>query len=149
MPERSFENGRDARCGSSFHALVKTVTDSLEHRLGERGATIEVQQRLPDIANDRVAVEQLFSNLLENAVKYLDPARPGEIVVRGEQRGNRAVFEVIGARQAADETWWYQLEHGVSHSPGPWIQAAHLRRSAQSMAQYRRRQKGPICAPAR
>ena len=39
-----------------------------------------------------------------------------------------AVFEVIDAKQAADKTWWYQLEHGVSHSPGPWIMAAHLRR---------------------
>ena len=78
-----------------MNALVKTVTDSLEHRLGERGATIEVQALLPDIFNDRVAVEQLFSNLVENAVKYLDPERAGRIAVRGERRGERVVFDVI------------------------------------------------------
>ena len=116
----------------SMNALVKTVTDSLEHRLGERGATIEVQQRLPDIVNDRVAVEQLFSNLLENAVKYLDPARPGEIVVRGEQRGNRALFEVIDNGRGIDPRDHQRIfdlfrRSGAQDQAGEGIGLAHAR----------------------
>ena len=115
-----------------INALVKTVTDSLEHRLGERGATIEVQQQLPDIVNDRVAVEQLFSNLLENAVKYLDPARPGAIQVRGERRGDRAVFEVIDNGRGIDPRDHQRIfdlfrRSGTQDQPGEGIGLAHAR----------------------
>jgi signal transduction histidine kinase len=41
-----------------------------------------------------VAVEMIFGNLLENAVKYLDPDRPGRIEVVGEARGDRNVYEI-------------------------------------------------------
>ena len=116
----------------SINALVTTVTDSLEHRLGERGATIKVQQHLPDIVNDRVAVEQLFSNLLENAVKYLDPARPGEIVVRGERRGDRAVYEVIDNGRGIDPRDHHRIfdlfrRSGAQDQPGEGIGLAHAR----------------------
>lgn len=115
-----------------INALVKTVTDSLEHRLGERGATIEVQPHLPDIVNDRVAVEQLFSNLLENAVKYLDPARAGAIVVRGERRGERAVFEVIDNGRGIDPRDHQRIfdlfrRSGAQDQPGEGIGLAHAR----------------------
>ncbi len=112
--------------------LVKTVTDSLEHRLGERGATIEVAERLPDIINDRVAVEQLFSNLLENAVKYLDPKRPGRIVVRGERRGDRIVYEVIDNGRGIDPRDHQRIfdlfrRSGQQDQTGEGIGLAHAR----------------------
>ncbi|MEO7602873.1 MAG: ATP-binding protein [Sphingomicrobium sp.] len=115
-----------------MNVLVKSVTDSLEHRLSERGATIEVQTALPDIVNDRVAVEQLFSNLLENAVKYLDPERPGEIVVRGERRGNRAVYEVIDNGRGIDPRDHQRIfdlfrRSGKQDQTGEGIGLAHAR----------------------
>jgi len=115
-----------------MNALVKTVTDSLEHRLGERGATIEVEPRLPDVVNDRIAVEQLFSNLLENAVKYLDPARPGKIAVRGEQRGDRIVFEVIDNGRGIDPRDHQRIfdlfrRSGTQDQTGEGIGLAHAR----------------------
>jgi len=115
-----------------MNPLVKTVTDSLEHRLGERGATIEVEQALPEIVNDRVAVEQLFSNLLENAVKYLDPARAGKIVVRGEQRGNRAIFEIIDNGRGIDPRDHQRIfdlfrRSGAQDQAGEGIGLAHAR----------------------
>ncbi len=36
---------------------------------------------MPDLVADRLAVEQMLSNLIENAVKYLKPGRPGRITV--------------------------------------------------------------------
>jgi signal transduction histidine kinase len=41
-----------------------------------------------------VAIEQIFSNLVENAVKYLDDARTGRVVVRGRKENLRAIFEI-------------------------------------------------------
>ncbi len=50
---------------------------------------------LPDLISDRLAVELVFGNLIENAVKYLDPHRPGRIEIVGRTEGDRNVYEVI------------------------------------------------------
>ena len=115
-----------------MQALVKTVTDSLEHRLGERGATIEVQPALPDIVNDRIAVEQLLSNLLENAVKYLDPARPGRIVVRGATLGERVIYDVADNGRGIDPRDHQRIfdlfrRSGAQDQTGEGIGLAHAR----------------------
>jgi len=34
----------------------------------------------------------MFSNLLSNALKYLDPKRPGKIHITGRQQGDRVVY---------------------------------------------------------
>lgn len=61
--------------------IVGRIVESLQAELARRGARIEVGE-LPDASGDQLAVEQVFANLLENAVKYLDSARPGLICVR-------------------------------------------------------------------
>jgi signal transduction histidine kinase len=49
---------------------------------------------LPDLISDRMAVELVFGNLIENAVKYLDPARPGRIEILGTVQGDRNIYQV-------------------------------------------------------
>jgi len=36
---------------------------------------------LPQVYADHTAMEQIFGNLLSNAVNYLAPGRPGEVVI--------------------------------------------------------------------
>jgi signal transduction histidine kinase len=73
--------------------LVENIAGTLKHRTEEAGAQIVVQP-LPNLSADRLTVEQIFGNILDNAVKYLAPERPGVITVRGSARGALAVFEI-------------------------------------------------------
>jgi len=113
-------------------ALAVTIRDSLQHLLDDRGAELIVEQPMVGIVNDRLAVEQIFSNLIENAVKYLDPKRPGRIVVRGRREGVRAVFEIEDNGRgiaASDHTRIFDLfrRSGTQDQPGEGIGLAHVR----------------------
>ncbi len=61
-------------------AIVTRIIDSLRGTAEERGATIETGD-LPAVLGDPTAVEQIFANLIGNALNYLDRKRPGRIEV--------------------------------------------------------------------
>ena len=62
------------------NAVVARVVEAMRGTTAERGATIAVGD-LPPVWADAAALEQVFANLIGNAVQYLDPARPGRIEV--------------------------------------------------------------------
>lgn len=74
--------------------LMTGIAASLVQPIEDAGATLLIEPPLPDITNDRVAIEQIFSNLIENAAKYLQDGRVGTIKVRGRSDGDRAIFEI-------------------------------------------------------
>lgn len=53
-----------------------------------------LRSELSEVVADRTAMGQVVGNLLNNAVTYLEPGRPGEIEVSGERAGNGATFHV-------------------------------------------------------
>jgi signal transduction histidine kinase len=61
-------------------ALLPKITGALKDTIAEKGAHVTVGD-LPPAWGDPTAVEQIFANLIGNAVQYLDPARLGEIDV--------------------------------------------------------------------
>ena len=113
-------------------AMIDGITASLTQQLAQRGATVTVERPLPTIVSDRLATEQIFSNLIENAVKYLDPARVGQIVVRGKRDGARVTFEIEdNGRGIApnDHSRVFDLfrRSGNQDQPGEGIGLAHVR----------------------
>ena len=54
---------------------------------------------------DRLALVEIFGNLLANAMAYLEPDRPGEITISAEQHPGMTVFAVQdnGRGIAADD----------------------------------------------
>jgi signal transduction histidine kinase len=63
-------------------AVVGRVVDALRGSIAAHEAEVVVGH-LPPCWGDPTAVEQIFANLLGNAVVYLDPARPGRVEVGG------------------------------------------------------------------
>jgi signal transduction histidine kinase len=112
--------------------LFEGVADNLRHRSTELGATIEVAPGLPDVVSDRLALEQIFSNLIENALKYLKPGRPGLIRVSGERHGVRVVYAVTDNGRGIspkdhDRIFDLFRRSGAQDQPGEGIGLAHVR----------------------
>ncbi|MDB5705213.1 MAG: histidine kinase [Sphingomonas bacterium] len=113
-------------------ALVRSIGDALQHLIEDQGARLEIHGTLPDIVSDRLALEQIFSNLIENAVKYLQPGRPGLIEVSGSRRGTRLTYEVSDNGRGiapADHQRVFDLfrRSGNQDQAGEGIGLAHVR----------------------
>jgi signal transduction histidine kinase len=113
-------------------ALVGRIGETLQHRLDERDAELIVRHPLPAIVTDRLAIDQIFSNIIENAVKYLQPGRPGRIEVRGRTEGLRAIFEIEDNGRGIDPRDHARVfdlfrRSGPQDQPGEGIGLAHVR----------------------
>ena len=73
--------------------FVRAILHTLAHQIESRRVTVTIVS-LPDIVADRTAVEQIFGNLLDNAVKYLEPGRPGQITISADRSSDEIVFRV-------------------------------------------------------
>ena len=65
-----------AETWTSLDDVVLAVRDHLEIRLHETAGTIEAQAGLPSVLGERVRLEQLFLNVVGNALKYCKPGTP-------------------------------------------------------------------------
>ena len=61
-------------------SIVTRVVDAMSNTIELKEARLNVG-KLPPCRGDAAAVEQIFGNLIGNAVNYLDPSRPGVVEV--------------------------------------------------------------------
>jgi signal transduction histidine kinase len=113
-------------------AMVDQVRETLAHRLAEADAVLEVSGRLPAVVSDRFSIDQILSNLIENAVKYLRPGVPGRIVVSGRYEGARVVYEIADNGRGiaeSDHARVFDLfrRSGAQDRPGEGIGLATVR----------------------
>ncbi len=74
-------------------SLLNGILDSFAYRIKQQRIRVSVAP-LPQIRADRFAMEQVFSNLISNAIQYLTPDLPGEISIGAEQHPHETVFHV-------------------------------------------------------
>jgi PAS domain S-box-containing protein len=74
-----------------LNQMVAEIVRSTEFSVEQAGATVQVDA-LPPCRGDANQLGQVFSNLLDNALKYLDPTRPGVIRVSGRQKQKEVVY---------------------------------------------------------
>lgn len=74
-------------------ALVTSIAGSLKHQVDAAGGEIKVG-KLPALVTDKLAVEQVFSNLIENAVKYIDDGRAPVVEIEGHADGRQVHYTI-------------------------------------------------------
>jgi signal transduction histidine kinase len=111
--------------------LIEGIVVTVAHQAAEAEARIRVEP-LPNIVSDRLALEQIFSNLIDNALKYLKPGVPGDISVRGRTKIGFAIFEIADNGRGIDPKDHERIfdlfrRAGTQDKPGQGIGLAHVR----------------------
>ena len=113
-------------------ALLEAAAANVRHRLSEANGELVIGTPMPNVISDRLALEQVFGNLLDNAVKYLDASRPGRVAIRGRQGRAQVVYEVEDngrgiAPQDQERIFDLFRRAGAQDRPGEGIGLAHVR----------------------
>lgn len=111
--------------------LIESIVSTVAHQAAEANAQIRVEP-LPDIVSDRIAIEQIFSNLIDNALKYLKSDGPGDIAIRGQRKLGFVIFEITDNGRGIDPKDHQRIfdlfrRAGPQDRPGQGIGLAHVR----------------------
>lgn len=114
-----------------LNVVADGVAASLYQRAEAAGAEVVVHP-LPSIQSDRIAVEQILSNLVENALKYLSPKRAGRVEISGRKVGRMVEIAVKDNGRGidpADHDRVFELfrRAGTQDQPGEGIGLANVR----------------------
>jgi PAS domain S-box-containing protein len=71
--------------------MISDVVSNFEFRLKESGIKVNVSA-MPLCRGDIGQINQVFSNLLDNAIKHIDPGKPGIINISGRQENNQSIY---------------------------------------------------------
>lgn len=74
------------------NAMMDSILQTVAHRASEQGATMSASD-LPGVESDRLALEQIFSNLVDNALKYSRPDEPLKIEIDGRTDASRVIYD--------------------------------------------------------
>ena len=111
--------------------LVESIVSTVAHQAFEANAQIRIAP-LPPIVSDRLALEQIFSNLLDNALKYLKPGIPGDISIKGRTAASVVIYEITDNGRGIDPADHQRIfdlfrRAGTQDRPGQGIGLAHVR----------------------
>ncbi len=114
----------------ALDALFAGIADSLSGQVGASNAKIQIGS-LPVVEGDQIALEQIFGNLLDNAVKYLRPDVQGRISVTGETLVDRVVIRIADNGRGLAQTDLVRIfelfrRAGEQDQPGEGIGLAYV-----------------------
>jgi signal transduction histidine kinase len=119
--------------------LLRTAAANVQHQVLEAGGEVVIEGEVPRIVSDRLALEQIFGNLLDNAVKYRSPARPLRIRIRAiRERAQRIAVEVADngrgiAAQDHERVFELFRRSGSQDQAGEGLGLAHVRTMVRSL----------------
>jgi signal transduction histidine kinase len=123
----------------SLDTLFKTAAANLQHQIDDAGGAVKIDASVSALVSDRMALEQIVGNLLDNAVKYRSPERDLRIQIRAhETRGQRIIVEVQDngrgiAAQDHERVFDLFRRSGTQDTPGEGIGLAHVRSMVRNL----------------
>ncbi|MGY6710673.1 MAG: sensor histidine kinase [Rhizobiaceae bacterium] len=113
--------------------LLQASADSIAHQVAETGGEIAIDIDLPAIMSDRLSLDQVFGNLLDNAVKYRVKDKPLHVTLTSRRLpGRRFAIDVVDngrgiAPQDHKRVFDLFRRSGMQDQPGEGIGLAHVR----------------------
>jgi len=74
-----------------MNELFRNIIQSTEFQIQNKDVEV-VLEDLPGCMGDVKQLDQIFSNLISNALKYLDPERKGQIKIYGRTDGKKSIY---------------------------------------------------------
>lgn len=121
-----------------IRAIAENSINSLKHLIDAADGEVEIAPSPLHAVNDKLSLEQIFTNLIDNAIKYRSPERPLKITVTTKRIGSliEAIVEDNGRGiGAADHERVFELfrRAGQQNQTGDGIGLAHVRSLARNL----------------
>jgi two-component system, OmpR family, sensor histidine kinase KdpD len=87
----------------SIDEVIESVLRRLRSQLADRELRVDIQEDVPDVPMDVVQIDQVVTNLIENAVKFSLPASPISVSASGWDGGIRVRVANLGHRVRREE----------------------------------------------
>jgi len=119
--------------------LAESGAAAIHHQIVDSGGEVKTDIRIGKIVTDKLSIEQVLGNMLDNAVKYQQPDRPLQVAINARHLpGNRVVIDVSdNGRGIADTDHERVFElfrrSGSQNHPGEGIGLAHVRTMVRSL----------------
>jgi signal transduction histidine kinase len=123
----------------NLEALLQAAVGSVRHQVLEAGGEITVSGQVASLVSDRMGVDQIIGNLLDNAIKYRALSRPLRIHIRVRDSGTRMVMIEIEdngrgiAPQDHERIFDLFRRSGAQDQAGEGIGLAHVRAMARNL----------------
>jgi signal transduction histidine kinase len=120
-------------------ALAEAAAGAVGHQIAEAGGAVTIDAGVGRIVSDRLSLDQILGNLVDNAVKYARPDRPLALAIRARRTGRNYVeIEVEdNGRGIAPEDHERIFElfrrSGEQDKAGEGIGLAHVRSIARNL----------------
>lgn len=122
-----------------LNITIDDVLEDLEKKIEGKGANIDVEEDIPLIIAHRSTIEQVFTNLISNAIKFVKEDKTPNVKVWSEKKGDmvRVIIEDngIGISEDQQEKIFEGFErlHGREEYPGTGIGLAIVKRGIERM----------------
>ncbi|ODT68756.1 MAG: histidine kinase [Pelagibacterium sp. SCN 63-23] len=119
--------------------VIEAAAAAVHHQLVGNGGEIATRFGIGDIVTDRLSIEQVVTNIIDNAIKYRQPGRPLRVEVDTQRlAGGRVAISIKDNGRgiaAADHERIFELfrRSGSPAEPGEGIGLPHVRGMVRSM----------------
>lgn len=106
--------------------LINRILAASDFQIEQSGASVEIGE-LPACYGDVQLLNQLFANLMDNAIKYRKHEMPLKVVIKGKKRGSEAIYQIadngVGIPSAEISRIWevFYRAHSAYDKPGEGI----------------------------